>query len=229
MMSMNKLLIPSILIATILVAGAFTFVQIDKASAVHFEIIDAVIGVPGVTNQEIIEDLEDKLKLMNATNSTTAVIDFETVDGYNIVVEALDGNGTNVNFNLKEVYLCGTAPVNTTILVDKVYIENIVFDGETNEALGADVIIASKTGGPIGFPLVISNSACVDVLASLAASGRAGANGLGSDKELAIVITGSPDDVVEFVKCIAFTPNEAVTLRCDIQPFSNGDGPPPPG
>jgi len=229
MMSMNKLLIPGVLVATILVAGAFAFIQIDKVSTVHFEIINAIIGNPGVTNQDISEELKDKLKLMNATDTETVVIDLDTVDGYNIVVEAKNGEGENVVFNLKEVYLCGTAPKNTTILVDKVYIENIVFDGETNEALGADVIIASKTGGPIGFPLVISNSACVYVLASLAASGRAGANGLGSDKELAIVITGSPDDVVEFVKCIAFTPNEAVTLRCDIQPFSNGDGPPPPG
>jgi len=223
-MSMNKLLIPGALVATILVAGAFTFVQIDKASTLHFEIIVAIIGFPGFTNQDIVDDLEDKLKLMNATDTETAVIDNDIVDGYNIVVEALN-NGTNVNFNLKEVYLCGGAPANDTIFVDRIYIENVTFSELNNRAVDADVIIKDLDGLNLRVQLITTGTGCVEVLSALANAGppdgigRAGAMGLGSDDDLAIVISGSSGDFVDFVKCIAFTPNKADTLICDIQPF----------
>ena len=218
MMSMNKFLIPGVLVATILVAGAFAFIQIDKASTLHFEIIDAINGFPGVTNQDIVDDLEDKLKLMNATDTETVVVGDDFVIGYNIVVEALN-NGTNVNFNLKEVYLCGSAPVNDTIRVDRIYIQNVTFSEETNEALDADVVIKDLLGNNMDVQLITTGTGCVDVISALAADGRAGAMGLGSDDDLAIVVRGSPGDFVDFVKCIAFTPNKADTLRCEIVPI----------
>ena len=218
---MNKLLIPGVLVATILVAGAFAFIQIDKVSTVHFELIDAIIGVPGVTNQDISDELKDKLKLMNATDTETVVVGDDFVIGYNIVVEAKNGE-ENVPFNLKEVYLCGSAPQNDSLQADRVYIENIEFDPDTNEALDADVVIRDLNGNDMGVPLITTGTGCVDIISALADNGRAGAMGLGSDEELAIVVRGSSGDFVDFVKCIAFTPNAADTLVCDIQPFFGG-------
>ena len=223
MTSKNKLLIPGVLAAMVLVVGVFAFMPVQQANTVHFQIVDAILGEPPVTNQDIAEELKDKIKLMVATDEEELEVgDFVEsvgfVDGFNIFVEALDENKENVIFNLKEVYICGTAPANDTILVDKVYIENIQFNAE-NVAINADVIIANLFGNSMGLTLVLSGSACVDVISVLANDGRAGAMGLGSDEELAIVITGSNGDFVDFVKCIAFTPNKADTLRCEIVPF----------
>jgi len=227
MMSMNKLLIPGVLVATILVAGAFAFIQIDKASTVHFDIINAVIGDLGITNQDISEELKDKLKLMNATDTETLVIGQSNpsgpgfVDGYNILVEALDENKENVIFNLKEVYLCGTG--GSRLEVQFVYIQNISFDPTFNFVVpgSADITIATLSGSGLGENLFDrSTRACVDVISKLAQSGRAGAMGLGSDERLVIQIGGFTNvGDVDFVKCIAFTPNAAEELICDIQPF----------
>ena len=58
---MNKLLIPSILAATILVAGVFAFIPVEKAITVDQFIIAALTGDAGISNQDIIEELKDKL------------------------------------------------------------------------------------------------------------------------------------------------------------------------
>jgi len=209
-MSMNKFLIPSVLVATILVAGAFAFIQIDKVSTVHFEILDAIIGIPGVTNQDIADELKDKLKLMvNFTDiETPTVVDGTTVDGYLIFVEALDENKENVPFNLKEIYLCGTATQFDSLNANRIFIEDVEFD-EDNLPIAADILISDINGGPMLVSLITDNSGCVEVLSALANNGRAGAMGLGSDKELVVLVRGEPGDFVDFVKCIAFTPNAA--------------------
>jgi len=41
---MNKFLIPTILTATVLIAGVFAFIPVEKASTVHDEIIEAIEG-----------------------------------------------------------------------------------------------------------------------------------------------------------------------------------------
>ena len=224
MISMNKLLIPGVLVATILVAGAFAFIPIDKASTIHLELIAALTGDLGITNQDIVEDLKDKLKLMNATDTETLEIgdDFGPgeVIGFNILVEALDENQENVNFNLKEVYLCGDGG-GDTLQVDFIYIENIEFNVPFGFVTDADITIASLSGGAMNINL-LSSEGCVDIISALADNGRAGAMGLGSDEELVIEIDGLLDNHIDFVKCIAFTPNAADTLICDIQPFFVG-------
>jgi len=46
---MNKFLIPSILTATVLIAGIFAFMPIDKASTVHTTIIASALTIKAVT------------------------------------------------------------------------------------------------------------------------------------------------------------------------------------
>jgi len=41
---MNKILIPTILVATVMIAGAFAFMPVDKATTVHNSIIAAISG-----------------------------------------------------------------------------------------------------------------------------------------------------------------------------------------
>jgi len=222
MMSKNKFLIPGVLAAMVLVVGVFAFMPVQQANTVHFQIIDAINGFPGVTNQDIAEELKDKIKLMVATDTETLDIGQPagpgTVEGYNIFVEALDENKENVIFNLKEVYLCGDGSNNTTVEVDFIWIENIKFDPIFNFTTSADIKITSVSGSSMN-TFLLTGIGCVDIISELADSGRAGAMGLGSDEELVIEIDGIPGNHVNFVKCIAFTPNAAEELICDIQPF----------
>jgi len=221
----NKIVLPAIILGIVLVAGIFAFMPVQKVSTVHDFLIASILGEPGVTNQEIAEELKDKLKMMVATDEEDLAVgdDFGTgqVSGYYILVEALDENGDNVIFNLKEVYLCGSAEGEIcTLEVDAVHIQNIILDEIDKDIISIpDITITNAFGVDINEPL-LTDTGCVDVISELADSGRAGEVGLGSDERLAIEIGGLPGDSVDFVKCIAFTPNSAEELICDIQPFS---------
>ena len=67
---MNKLTIPVILVATVMVAGIFAFMPVEQASTVHTTIQGAgsIIGTPG--NVDIATDLDD------AQNQLAALIEF---------------------------------------------------------------------------------------------------------------------------------------------------------
>ena len=222
MMSMNKLLIPSILVATILVAGVFAFIPVQKATTVHEFIIAALTGDAGISNQDIIEELKDKLKLMVKTDDDVfqfgSIVGPGTVTGFTITVEALNADQENVPFNLKEVYLCGEATFNDTIFIEFVHIENVVLSGITGSVIDQDIKITDTDGGTLAID-IIDDDTCVDIVSALADSGRAGAVGLGSDSNLVIELGANSPDIVDFLKCIAFTPNEAETLVCDIEPI----------
>ena len=194
---------------------------VPQATTVHDFVIKSIIGDPGVTNQEILVELQDKLKMMVATDTETLKIDdpFGTwfVDRYFILVEALDENGNNVIFNLKEVYLCGDG--DGPLELDLVHIQNINLDETDKNLLSPpEITITDKTGGVMSLVLLTGNG-CVDLISELAKSGRAGEVGLGSDERLAIQLVGDNGDHVDSVKCIAFTPNAAETLVCDILPI----------
>jgi len=219
---MNKLLIPSILVATILVAGAFAFIPIQKATTFDEFIIAAINGDAGISNQDIAEELKDKLKIMVAEEEQTINLS-EGTPGFTIEVEATNAANENVMFNLKEVYLCGySGVVNLTVFpirIEFVHIEDVDFD-PGGSPFGADITITDPDGTNMALT-IINGYTCVDVVSALANSGRAGAVGLGSDNNLVIEFSGdSPGTHVDFVKCIAFTPNEATTLKCDMEPIT---------
>jgi len=217
---MNKLLIPSILVATILVAGAFAFIPIQKATTFDEFIIAAINGDAGISNQDIIEELKDKLKLMVAEEEQTINLS-AGIPGFTLEVAALNADQENVPFNLKEVYLCGYSGGGNTevfpISIQLVHIENVDFSGN-GTPFGADITITDFDGTNLNI-YIIDGYTCVDVVSALAASGRAGAVGLGSDSNLVIQFSGDSPDHVDFVKCIAFTPNEAEELICDLKPI----------
>jgi len=228
---MNKLLIPSILVATILVAGVFAFIPVQKATTVHEFIIAAINGDAGISNQDIAEELKDKLKIMNATDDDFLEIGDDIsfspfiVDGFTIEVEARNALEENVPFNLKEVYLCGYSGnlVSVAITIQFVYIENVILDPTFGFVVpdSADIKITDFDGSSLGIDGIdiIDGYTCVDVVSALAGNGRAGAVGLGSDSNLVIELSGDLGDHVDFLKCIAFTPNEATTLKCDLKPI----------
>jgi len=235
MMSMNKLLIPSILAATILVAGVFVFMPVEKASTVDQQIIDAINAGNTALALELLEDLggghddlgighsditgelKDKLKLMVETDDEYITI-VEPVVGFTIEVEARNAELENVPFNLKEVYLCGYSgnSASDAITIEFVHIENVDF--LFGAPFGADIKITDVDGGTLDID-IIDGYTCVDIISALANSGRAGSVGLGSDSNLVIELSGDIGDYVTFLKCIAFTPNEAITLKCDIEPI----------
>jgi len=225
MMSMNKLLIPSILVATILVAGVFAFIPVQKATTVHEFVIAALTGDAFITNQDISEELKDKLKLMVATDDDFFQINDEILDpgdiiGFTIEVEAFAGF-EHVPFNLKEVYVCGSAVGDATITIEFIHIEDVLLDGLTGAVFAQDIKITDVDGsslGPDGID-IIDGTTCVDIISALAKDGRAGAVGLGSDTNLVIELDGDDPDFVDFVKCIAFTPNEAEILFCNLEPI----------
>jgi len=224
MMSMNKLLIPSILVATILVAGVFAFIPIQKATTFDEFIIAAINGDAGISNQDIAEELKDKLKLMVEEEEQTINLSVGT-PGFTIEVEATNADNENVTFNLKEVYLCGYSgngnEVVFPISIQLVHIEDVDFF-PNGSPFGADITITNSAGTNMNI-YIIDGYTCVDVVSALANSGRAGAVGLGSDSNLVIEFSGDSPDHVDFVKCIAFTPNEATTLKCDMEPITLGD------
>jgi len=209
-------------VATVIFAGVFAFIPVQKATTVHEFVIAALTGDAGITNQDIIVELKDKLKLMVEEEDQLITIGGGVI-GFTIEVEATNAELENVPFNLKEVYLCGYSGnrVSDAITIEFVHIENVVLSETFGFVIDQDIKITDFDGtslGPGGID-IIDGYTCVDIVSALAKDGRAGAVGLGSDSNLVIELSGDLGDHVDFVKCIAFTPNEAVLLKCDIEPI----------
>jgi len=253
---LNKVVVPTILVATVIIGGIFAFIPVNQATTVHTQIIDAINAGNTALALELLEDLggghddlgvghfnitaelQDKIKLLNATDDE--VINFSNFVNATITVEALNAANQTVIFNLKEVYLCGIVGgepgISNYVTVNSIWIQNVNFteNGVPDEA---DIEIFDIYGGPLGVEL-IGGDTCVEVLSSLATPGigmaveivevypgRAGAMGLGSDNNLVILLDLPSSGQLYFVKCIAFTPNEAVELVCDldgVEEIANG-------
>jgi len=55
---MNKLAIPAILTAAVLVAGIFAFMPVEQASTVHTTIVTDILGEDSTTNDDIVANLD---------------------------------------------------------------------------------------------------------------------------------------------------------------------------
>ena len=82
---MNKLLISAILVATVMVAGIFAFVPVDKATAVHTFIINSLTGV-------IQTDTAVVTTLIQNEAPSFDTIHMETIATFNSINDRLDGN-----------------------------------------------------------------------------------------------------------------------------------------
>ena len=102
-MTLNKLTMPAILVATVMVAGVFAFMPVQQASTVHTTITGAggALGTPG--NVDISTDLDD------AQNQLAALIDFGS---------CTNGIGGGASCNMLTVVEDGIAYVNVTTTVN---------------------------------------------------------------------------------------------------------------
>ena len=57
-MMMNKIIIPTILVATVLIVGIFALIPVDTASTIHFTLLQAIFGSSVVLTETINDDVE---------------------------------------------------------------------------------------------------------------------------------------------------------------------------
>ena len=80
---MNKLLIPAILTATVLIAGIFAFVPVDKANTVHDLIIAAISGTAGITivsEENVVLPKDGTNVIFTFTADTDSIVHAATID-----------------------------------------------------------------------------------------------------------------------------------------------------
>ena len=193
---MNKLVIPTILAFSVLIAGISAFMPVDKATTVDDAIIAALNGTIANSYDEVLLDLEDKIKLSSASDGTSFTSGED--DGTSTVtIQALD-DGQPTTFNLKECYLQGESTTNNTS--DEVEVVAIFIDG-IQLYQGSDRQFSRF--GPIDTSNTI-NTATVEII-----SGLGFHTGLGADDTITITVIVDFDDRVKDITCIAFVQNSA--------------------
>jgi len=238
----NKKIISGITLASILVAGTIVFTPqnatadltaLDKFGTIINLLIDIQNTVNNIFNEvtdgehglaeikrevrniegnvtQIKEDLRDKLKLI--VGNHTDDVEAQQDETFLITINATNIAGELVIFNLKELYVCGEVELDAATGGQLAVREAIIEDGD---------IVIGNFGGVVG--IIDGDStgeSCADVLSLFAAIGRAGAAGLGSESNIVIKLDmffeGTGSGTITLVKCIAFVPQEAETLTCDV-------------
>ena len=64
---MNKFAIPTILLATVMVAGMFAFIPVNQASTVHNTIVDDIVGEGGTTNDQVLDAITEITEIRTAS------------------------------------------------------------------------------------------------------------------------------------------------------------------
>jgi len=126
---MNKIVIPTILVATVLIAGIFAFAPVDKASSVHEEIIAAILAGQG--------DTVVLLSGAHLERIQTPIDNDSDGDGTTwtqiITYDRTSGTGA---FQIEKLYICGLDETDNTSI-------DVGFDVET-DALGDDFISSGQ-------------------------------------------------------------------------------------
>jgi len=202
---LNKLLIPSVLTATILIAGIFALIPVQNATSVDEEILAAVQGFISNSENAVLIDLGNKTKL-SSDSDTSGIVS----DGGDAIIQirALDG-GQPTTFNLKECYLTGTTDNGGS---DDVEVRQIEVDGER--------IFTDENGvftpfGPWDDFTGSSGTATVEII-----SGLGFHTGLGADDTITLTVRVDSVDVLDEIFCIAFVQN-----RADLQVIVTQDPP----
>jgi len=202
---MNKLVIPAILAATVMVAGIFAFIPVDQATTVHPTIVadvqgtggqdhDAVIANTDTAETAILTDLEEKIKLSEDFDGPTAAsVGIQTST---ITIQALDG-GNPTTFNLKECYLEGTSDNSGN---DDILVTAITVDGTSITQNPNSVFTEFGPSTDIG---AIVGTTMVELLSGL------GFDGLGADDTITMTVRVDPGELVNQIQCIAFVQNSA--------------------
>ena len=160
---MNKLAIPAILAATVLVAGIFVFAPIEQASTVHTSgtitiendaDIDAILDDTGttipatlttITDAISIEDIFADIDTATSANDDAIIVDFLIIEQSGDAVTGLIA----VNFGTD--FIAGTTPGAVTILVTDSGSGGyrITIDPTNNWDAGRTSIVLTATSGVI--------------------------------------------------------------------------------
>jgi len=178
---MNRYTMPTILIATVMVAGMFAFMPVEEASTVH----DTIQG-----SQSQIQQAED-------LNDRTAAED-------NDVARVTISTSNNDPFIVQTLIVCATSGADSDNggNQSEVKITSVIIDGdnmEDSDAAGLPIsdIIADGT----------VDSICIDALARVTAINQGAIGGIlasdGGDVVIDFELEGNGDDVINSVKAVA--------------------------
>jgi len=202
---MNKLVIPAILVATVMVAGIFAFIPVEQATTVHTTVVADLQGGGGLDHDDISDDiadtetailldLEEKIKLSEDSDGPTAVSTGGETS--TITIRALD-TGNPTTFNLKECYLEGTSD---NAGGDDIQVTAIRIDGTS-------LYQGSNQGFPTPFGPTTDGNAGTSMVDLL--SGLGFTNGLGATDTITMTVNMDSGEFVDQIQCIAFVQNSA--------------------
>jgi len=96
---MNKLLIPSILIVTVLIAGIFAFIPVDKATTVHGTIIAAITGdTDDIDDSMTINEVFADIDTATSANDDAIILDVLVTKHDGTPVTGLTGGSFSTDF-----------------------------------------------------------------------------------------------------------------------------------
>jgi len=192
---MNKLVIPTILAFSVLIAGVFAFIPTQNATTVHDEIIAAIESSSEDFSNAIILDLEDKIKLSSASDTSNIISG--GADAF-LTIRADGEQGQPTTFNLKECYLIATTDNSGQ---DDVRVTAISIDGED---LFTDPEKIFMPFGPWSDSTQVSGQAQVELI-----SGLGFHTGLGAENFITMTIRVDFGDEIDEIFCIAFVQQSA--------------------
>jgi len=102
---MNRITIPSLLAATILVAGIFAFMPIEEASTVHITIQSNISQFSVVTTQSTADGTGENFRITCATGSAGCRILDVYLDDDDSTAETLDAGAITLVMNTESIVL----------------------------------------------------------------------------------------------------------------------------
>ena len=146
---MNKIAIPAILVATVMVAGMFAFAPVEQASTVHTTVSSDIIVFTETLTLDAANTDNDTLDL--TCNQPFAVLAILFPDGADTADSLFGIDGVNISLD-------GTAATTAAVLLGA----NIPDDGVSSEevlsTLVTDIVLAAPADGEVQLVLLDTNN-----------------------------------------------------------------------
>ena len=193
---MNKIAIPAILVATVMVAGMFAFMPVEQASTVH---------TSAATQQASMKILQGE--------DTTAVAAANDNDEAQITIQARDAAAAGVPFTIKSIIVCATTSDDAGAAGD-VLTETLTIDGDAILAEGGGALtqVSIADGDTI--------TACVDIVAAIEGANAGDIGDISSDGGTVVfgvdlVEFDTTPDQINSVKVVVIAQGDATTVFVD--------------
>ena len=168
---MNKILIPSILTATILIAAAFAVIDVDRAMAGHLPSVGVVTSASIGTDVIIGADIADQITLDQITTESAGDFTINVLGANTVILDAnSDGDAANeVVIADADVTIANVDTVNLTVATDASIdaVRDVFIDSSGTGA----VSISAGTEAADSVPGAISIDAVLDVFIDTTATG----------------------------------------------------------